>query len=438
MPTIAIDFGTSRIKVAYLGKADGKPKLWHLGQHERPWMPSLVYLGKDGTRLIGDAAEAMLHSDPDGVVSRLKRRLREPRIRVNGQSASPCELLSTLFSNLRCRAGEEIRDFDGKAPSEVFLTVPSLMVQERSLYQKAASDAGFVNAEFVPEPIAAAQAWLAEAQEHDSEVLVLDCGGGTIDWAALRKVNDRFDFMPECPPGGDGHLGGEDVDDSILALIEDAVPSTEFERDLKQWEAQARLAKEHFSNTRQSFVARVAGHSVTLLPDAMSQLANDALVEKASAQFLKYAALARNHLRTKRPLVLLVGGTSKIAGLKERLAREDSLRVVWWEKSEFATVRGALSFPISPNPVQNNEPKHMLEIGLHWLHGIGVPHDSERAVVWIKKGGGCRLSRCSIRYCKTLSRWAWSREKQPESYRVSPKCIWERPCTFTVATRFML
>jgi hypothetical protein len=41
--TIAIDFGTSRTKLAYVAPATGQPELMRLGHDERTYIQSLFY-----------------------------------------------------------------------------------------------------------------------------------------------------------------------------------------------------------------------------------------------------------------------------------------------------------------------------------------------------------------------------------------------------------
>ena len=63
--------------------------------------------------------------------------------------------------------------------------------------------------------------------------MVLDCGGGTIDWAYLTRQGGEFRVVPECPPGGDRQVGGHDVDLEILNLIAESLPP-EAEADLAE------------------------------------------------------------------------------------------------------------------------------------------------------------------------------------------------------------
>ena len=105
--------------------------------------------------------------------------------------------------------------------------------------------AGFIEAE----PVAAAQGWLAESGERADEIVVLDCGGGTVDWAYVRRENGQFRLVPACPPGGIEGLGGHDVDAALLDLLRERVAGdpaleVELERSRARVLKQVRLLKE--------------------------------------------------------------------------------------------------------------------------------------------------------------------------------------------------
>ena len=70
--TIAIDFGTMRTKLSYIDPQRNSAELMRLGQDERPFVPSVFFLGEDGRRLFGDDATEYLDSDP---LAFLPRRL---------------------------------------------------------------------------------------------------------------------------------------------------------------------------------------------------------------------------------------------------------------------------------------------------------------------------------------------------------------------------
>ena len=122
---LAIDFGTTRTKVAYFDPSKARVVLANLGSGDQVAFPSLFYVGTDGQVFCGAEALDFLDSDPGGTVRRVKSRLRERAIRVNGQTLRPVDLVTKLLVGLRERAADEIPAFAGKAPTSVVLTLPA-------------------------------------------------------------------------------------------------------------------------------------------------------------------------------------------------------------------------------------------------------------------------------------------------------------------------
>ena len=66
---VAIDFGTSRTKLAYWDDQSREPRLMHLGYYDQPFIPSLFHLARDSEQILwGQDAEEMLTEDPAGIV----------------------------------------------------------------------------------------------------------------------------------------------------------------------------------------------------------------------------------------------------------------------------------------------------------------------------------------------------------------------------------
>ncbi|MCS7305841.1 MAG: hypothetical protein NZ602_12135 [Thermoguttaceae bacterium] len=142
---VAIDFGTMRTKLAYVDLRPQRPELMHLGQEERPYIPSLFYLGEDGRRLFGEEAALELTRDPMGfLLQPLKRQLRELWVRAaNRQKATPEELLGLLLAGLRQRC-REIARFHRNLPNGLVLTIPCQYgPPDRKVLKSAACRAGF-------------------------------------------------------------------------------------------------------------------------------------------------------------------------------------------------------------------------------------------------------------------------------------------------------
>ena len=108
-PPIAIDFGTTRTKMAYFDPDRNEPRLIEVGREVRPVVPSVFYLPLEGQgkRLVGDDAQEQVEIDPEGVVIGLKKdihRLGKIRCGVGRASVGRVELASDLFAHFaQCR-----------------------------------------------------------------------------------------------------------------------------------------------------------------------------------------------------------------------------------------------------------------------------------------------------------------------------------------------
>ncbi len=344
--TIAIDFGTSRTKLAYLDDTTGRPELMRLGQRDDPFIPSLFYLERDSERvLLGDDAEAMLEQDPAGVVDVLKRTLHEANVRANRRKVTPLDLMTRLLSELRTRAGREVAAFGGQCATTVHLTVPAIYGPSQArLLRDAAGQAGFTEVMLVPEPVAAARVWLAQASGTSAGVVVFDCGGGTIDWAYLRRDAEDFRLVPECPPGGD-QVGGYDLDRELLARVEDLLDDAVLD-ELRGQEIQSlqaiRVVKERYCRGLPLQPLRIGGRQVLLSPSDIESAFAARFIGHACEGLKGYLAQVHAVSDPDQPPVLLVGGSARIKGLREAIEQDCGCETVWWERADYATVLGGV------------------------------------------------------------------------------------------------
>ena len=219
--------------------------------------------------------------DPAGVIPVLKRKLHERAVRANRRAHTPLELLTALFRNLRERSARELPALAGKLPESLYLTVPALYgPSEEKLMRQAAKAVGFADegVALIPEPVAAARAWLAETAGSAGSVVVLDCGGGTIDWAWLRRDGESFALATECPPGGDRNVGGHDVDLELLQLLLEQLNDTDAEQVESQrlhYLHELRALKERYSRGLPLTPIQVGGAGIELAED----LVQDALTQ---------------------------------------------------------------------------------------------------------------------------------------------------------------
>ncbi len=373
---IAIDFGTMRTKLSYIDPQRNTAELMRLGQDERPFVPSVFFLGEDGRRLFGDDATEYLDSDPLAFLPRpLKRELREQWVRAgNRVKATPTELLSLLFAGLRNRT-KELPHFRAALPVGLSLTIPAQYgPPDREILAKSAHNAGFAEEriDFVDEPIAAAQAWLSELGGQDEHVIVLDCGGGTLDWACLhRKDGDTFEMIPELPPGGDNRVGGFDIDEAIFAFVDDEIVDDDTRKELQIRRClvrdQIRAIKEKYSRTGAGGKLRVGNTRIEIPHEVLDDIIRRRFVFQACQNLNSYLEKVRSKAKLDKPTVLLVGGSARLRGFQQAITEQCKCNAVWWERSEYATVLGALIPTISHCQSSTTEP------GKNLAHSPNLP-----------------------------------------------------------------
>jgi formylglycine-generating enzyme required for sulfatase activity len=347
---IAIDFGTTRTKVAYLPPKAGRPELLRFGDEEdRPFTPSLFCLPANSSAILfGDHVLEIVREGGEGVPRvPVKRQLRENKIRVSGRAEPPAHLLTAAFTALRAKAGREIACFAATPPEQVVLTLPCAWGPAlRELMTQAARTAGFAQVDLVEEPVAAARAWLAESGAAADAVVVLDCGGGTVDWAYLRREVEELRPALDVPPGGIEGLGGEDVDLGLLELLEldlaaQGIAPSEIWTRRPRLLLQLRRLKEAVARGRPPFALPVGSASVTLATADIHAMIHSRLLARAVDGLRAYLERIATAENGPLPMVLLVGGSARLPGLAQAVGNL-GVKVVGWDRSEFASVLGAI------------------------------------------------------------------------------------------------
>ena len=216
MVMLAIDFGTSRTKVAYLH--NGKPELMRF--EGEVFMPSTFYVDEDGDIRFGKSAERMRERDPDGFSEEplkvLLKKRKNKVIRLKGKRSKypPQVFLEKLFQLIKEIAEDGLSHiFDGKAIEHVVLTHPASYIESEKTILRAAAAAVGWSVTFISEPEAAALAWqqeIGQTQNYD-KVVILDCGGGTIDWACLHNDKGVLRSFTEIEYNANENIGGKEI-----------------------------------------------------------------------------------------------------------------------------------------------------------------------------------------------------------------------------------
>ena len=354
---IAIDFGTSTVKAAYLNAA-GEPQALELDA-DRYTVPSVCHISKEGEISVGNRAEEMNKIDKGGTILSLKRSLkhrfwrwrRGKRI-SKWSEKNKCKptddglkraFLAKLFKDIRDRAGERIDIFHSEPPAAVCLTVTNCYGrEEEELLYEAAMEAGFEKIELVEEALAAAWEWAATKDDRTDEIIVLDCGGGTTDWTYIRRnLGSNFRILHQFRKYDSVETGGSDVDNEIGRLARRQLNGSQKKRaegaPIKQ---KARAWKEdHCNNFKVE--CKFEDTHIDLTPDDIQTAIDEKFIKRVFRKFKPFVNKLKKELEEESFYVLMVGGSHKLKGLK-RAVEELGCKPILFEKEIIGPVLGAV------------------------------------------------------------------------------------------------
>ena len=242
---VGIDLGTTNSLVAYM---QGEKPVVIPGVDGSNLVPSVVALdplpaGARPTVTVGNSARRALIETPERVIYSVKRlmgrglaevqaelkffpfRLADdveagevPRIQLGEMRFTPPEISAYILRQLKRNAER----FFGEPVNQAVITVPAYFNDaQRQATKDAGRMAGLELLRLVNEPTAAALAYgLDRAKE--GTIAVYDLGGGTFDISILKLRDGIFEVQST---NGDTHLGGDDIDNLLLAIALDEIYS---------------------------------------------------------------------------------------------------------------------------------------------------------------------------------------------------------------------
>ena len=234
---VGIDLGTTNSLVAFM--QDATPVVIP-GEDGERLVPSVVAWTDEGVK-VGNAARGTLMEDAGAAVYSAKRlmgrdledvqeelkmfpfRLAEDakagevlRLNVGGLTLTPPEISAYVLQQLKKNAER----FFGAAVTKAVITVPAYFNDaQRQATKDAGRIAGLEVLRLVNEPTAAALAYGLDKQK-DGMIAVYDFGGGTFDISILKLHEGIFEVVAT---GGDTHLGGDDIDNLLIAIALDDI-----------------------------------------------------------------------------------------------------------------------------------------------------------------------------------------------------------------------
>ena len=219
---IGIDLGTSNSAASVI--EGGKPVIIPSAEGNSiggKAFPSVVAFTKDGQRLIGEPARRQATTNPDRTIIAAKRKMgTKDKYKIDSRDYTPQEISAFILQKIKADAEAFLND---KVTGAV-ITVPAYFDDaQRQATKDAGAIAGIEVKRIINEPTAAALAYGLN-KEGERRILVFDLGGGTLDVTILELGDGVFKVLST---NGDTKLGGTDMDNLIIAYIENEVKKAE-------------------------------------------------------------------------------------------------------------------------------------------------------------------------------------------------------------------
>jgi molecular chaperone DnaK len=335
MPKIVgIDLGTTNSLVAIA--EEGLPRVLP-GSDGSMLVPSVIYFDESGTTLVGNRAKDKMVEKPKNTIFSIKRFMgkgigdvREDlpllpfevspesehiiRLKIFGRDYTPPELSAFILRELKRNAeaalGEEI--------TNAVVTVPAYFNDaQRQATKDAGRIAGLDVLRIVNEPTAASLAYGLDKRKQGT-IAVYDFGGGTFDISILKLSEGIFEVLSTS---GDTHLGGDDIDETLIRLVLRDLGELKRQPDIHQLQAIRKAvnqAKEEISaDDRADIVVQELQYRRSITREEFNRLI-DPIIERTLGpcrQALHDAGLKPSDIDE----VVMVGGSTRIPLVRQRV-----------------------------------------------------------------------------------------------------------------------
>ncbi|HEX3469562.1 MAG TPA: Fe-S protein assembly chaperone HscA [Silvibacterium sp.] len=235
---VGIDLGTTNSLIAFM---QGDHPVIIPGEDGSSLVPSVVAIPDPKKIIVGYPAYPYLASTPDRVIYSAKRLMGrgvediqeelklfpfhlapdiQPgevlRLQVGERQYTPPEISAYVLRQLKKNAER----YFGTPVTKAVVTVPAYFNDaQRQATKDAGRMAGLEVLRLVNEPTAAALAYGLDRQKKGI-VAVYDLGGGTFDISILKLQDGIFEVIAT---NGDTHLGGDDIDNLLIAIALDDI-----------------------------------------------------------------------------------------------------------------------------------------------------------------------------------------------------------------------
>ena len=338
---VGIDLGTTNSLVAFM---QGDQPTIIPGEDGDRLVPSVVAFDADQHGfVVGNGARATLLKDASSVVYSAKRLMGRGvedvqeelklfpfklveglapgdvlKLEVGGLQLTPPEISAYILLQLKMNAER----FFGAPVTRAVITVPAYFNDaQRQATKDAGRIAGLDVLRLVNEPTAAALAYGLD-KKRDGLIAVYDFGGGTFDISILKLHEGIFEVIST---GGDTHLGGDDIDNLLIAIALDDIagdadlgisePTGELVQTVRKAVIDAKIALSEAGETKLDVLLPNGKQYTRKITRAQfEQLIAQTILRTARpcVQALKDAHLAAEQIDE----VVLVGGSTRIPAVR--------------------------------------------------------------------------------------------------------------------------
>lgn len=232
---IGIDLGTTNSVAAVM--EGGRAKVIPSAEGTNT-IPSMVAETKNKERLVGQLAKRQAVTNPQQTISSVKRlmgrrfseeeikktqdlspysikeRDGQPVVVLGEKDYTPQEISAMILGKIK----KDAESYLGEKVEDAVITVPAYFNDsQRQATKDAGTIAGLNVKRIINEPTAAALGYGIDKKQ-GGKIAVYDFGGGTFDITILELGDGVFEVKAT---GGDTHLGGDDLDQTIMAWLID-------------------------------------------------------------------------------------------------------------------------------------------------------------------------------------------------------------------------
>ncbi|MBE6306178.1 MAG: Hsp70 family protein [Bacteroidaceae bacterium] len=329
-----IDLGTTYSCISQVDKYDQAVVLRNFEGDSTT--PSVVYFESESNMIVGKEAKNMLPIEPEKTVSFIKRQIGNDEAFDKTKNTTPFHCDPVEISALILKKLVKDANDMGENPEpikDVVITCPAYFGNKERLQTKQAGiSAGLNVLAIINEPTAAAISYGLKVDERRT-ILVYDLGGGTFD-VTIIVVNGGA--IKVIATGGDHHLGGVDWDTELAKYVlntfnqqngtsydfETLSPNAKYDLLLSAEGWKKNLTARQTAKINFSY----EGKSVNFdLPrETFNAITEDRLNETIDAT-RKIIDIAKEKGYNTIDEIILVGGSSKMPQIKERVEAEFGL-----------------------------------------------------------------------------------------------------------------